>query len=138
MTRRVAVMDDDESFLDLVRELLSDEGYAVETFRGGASDYPRVRALAPDAIVLDVRMEGQVIGWTLFDRMREDPVLRATPVIVASADSPGLEEHRADVERRGGAILVKPFDLDDLLTLLARATGGAGGAGDGPPAPGRP
>ncbi len=124
MPRRIAVVDDEPSVLDLLQEVLSDEGYEAHPFPGGAADYPRVRDLAPDAITLDIRMEDSRTGWNMLDRMRRDDVPGATPVIVCSGDLPLLRERAADLERLGAAVLVKPFDLDDLLALLDRAFGG--------------
>ena len=123
MPRRIAVIDDEPSFLDLLQEVLSDDGYEAHRFLGGAADYPRVRDLAPDAIILDIRMEDPRTGWDMLERMRRDAVLTATPVIVCSGDLPALRERAADLERLDAAILAKPFDLDDLLALLERAVG---------------
>jgi len=104
--------------------VLSDEGYEVYPFPGGTVDYPHMRDLAPDAIILDIRMEDPRTGWDMLDRMRRDDVLGATPVIVCSGDLPLWRERAADLERLGAAVLVKPFDLDDLLALLDRAVDG--------------
>ncbi len=124
MPKRIAVVDDEPSFLDLLQEVLTDDGYEAHRFPGGAADYPRVRDLAPDAIILDIRMEDPRTGWDLLARMRRDDVLGTTPIIVCSGDLPLLRERAEDLERLGAAVLAKPFDLDDLLTLLDRLTGG--------------
>jgi len=123
MPRRIAVVDDEPSFLDLLQEVLSDDGYEAHRFPRGAADYPRVRNLAPDAIILDIRMEDPKTGWDMLERMRRDAVLAATPVIVCSGDLPALRERAADLERLDAALLAKPFGLDDLLALLERAVG---------------
>jgi len=124
MPRRIAVVDDEPSVLDLLQEVLSDEGYEAHPFPGGEADYPRVRDLAPDAIILDIHMEDSRTGWDMLDRMRRDDVLGATPVIICSGDLPLLRERATDLERLGAAVLTKPFDLDDLLALLDRLVGG--------------
>ena len=124
MPKRIAVVDDEPSFLDLLQEVLSDDGYEAHPFPGGVADYQRVRDLAPDAIILDIRMENPRTGWDLLARMRRDDVLGATPVIVCSGDLPSMHERAMDLERLGAAVLAKPFDLDDLLALLDRFIGG--------------
>ncbi len=70
-------------------------------------------------------MEDSRTGWDMLDRMKRDDVLGTTPIIVCSGDLPLLRERAADLERLGAAVLVKPFDLDDLLALLNRAVGGS-------------
>jgi CheY-like chemotaxis protein len=124
MSTRIAVIDDEQVILDLLRELLSDEGYEPHVFPDGAAAYPRVRDLAPAAIILDMRMESPTAGWQLLERAWQDPVLRTTPMIVCSGDIPLLRERAADLQARGCALLAKPFDLADLLDLLDRMTGG--------------
>ena len=51
MPTRIAVIDDELVFLDLLHEVLSDEGYEPHIFADGAAAYPRVRELAPAAII---------------------------------------------------------------------------------------
>ncbi len=62
MSTRIAVIDDEQVFLDLLQELLSDEGYEPHVFPDGAAAYSRVRDLAPAAIILDMR-NGEPYGW---------------------------------------------------------------------------
>ncbi len=137
MGGRIAVVDDDPVFLDLLRALLSEEGYEPHLFRDGLEAYPRIRALAPRAIILDVCMEGDpTASWRLLTRAWDDPVLRDAPIIVCSGD-PSLRERTGDLEAHGCAVLAKPFDVDALLDLLARfidhatPTGQAYGRGAG-------
>lgn len=124
MSTRIAVIDDEEVFLDLLRELLSEEGYEPHIFSDGAAAYLRVRALAPAAIILDLRMESPLAGWQLLERLWQDPALCATPVILCSGDLPLLRARAADLRAHGCAHLAKPFDLGDLLALLEEVCGG--------------
>ncbi len=120
MGSRIAVVDDDPVFLDLLHALLSDEGYEPHLFPDGLGAYARIHALAPRAIILDVRMENPAAGWRLLARAWDDPVLCHTPIIVCAGDLPSLQERAEDMEARGCAVLVKPFDVLALLDLLAR------------------
>jgi len=124
MPTRIAVIDDELVFLDLLHEVLSDEGYEPHIFADGAAAYPRVRELAPAAIILDLRMESPDAGSQLIERMWRDPALQATPVILCSGDLPLLRERAADLRAHGCAPLAKPFDLGDLLALLEQVCGG--------------
>ena len=125
MPLRIAVINDDPAFLTLLQEVLSEEGYEPHLFGEGATAYPRVRDLAPAAIILDVRLESPAAGWDLLDRLRHDPLLQATPIIVCSADLPALEAHAAEQGQRWHATLAKPFDINDLLDLVHHLIGKA-------------
>jgi CheY-like chemotaxis protein len=117
---RIAVVNDDSHFLQLMDELLTEEGYSVQRFHEADGAYEGVRRQDPDGIILDIRMEHQESGWQLLELYKLDPRLTRKPIIVCSADIPALRERSAYLESKGCAVLPKPFDLDDLLTLLRR------------------
>ncbi len=122
MSRRIAIIDDDGVFLAMLHELLGEEGYEPHAFPDGIAAYARVRACTPHAIVLDIHRERPDVGWEILDRFWRDPALRATPVIVCVAEGEAREEHTLALRGDGYTVLPKPFDLDDLLTLLDQVT----------------
>lgn len=72
----------------------------------------------PDLILLDYNMP-VMDGITMLRRMREDPVLKRTPVIMLTAES-GCE-HMATVARLGARdYITKPFRDDELLSKVGR------------------
>jgi CheY-like chemotaxis protein len=123
MARTIAIINDDTVFLDLMHDLLSEEGYTVKPFREAHSAYEGVRELKPDLIVLDIRMESPATGWQILELIKLDPILTATPVVVCSADIVALQERAAHLQSKGCTILPKPFDLDDLLAIVERHVG---------------
>jgi len=125
MSPRIAVIDDEPIILDLLYELLSEEGYTPHVFADGNRAWPHLRARAPHAIILDLRVGPRGgDGQDVLARLRHDPVLHATPVILCSADLPARPAHGNAVLAPGCALLPKPFDLNDLLTVLRALTGG--------------
>jgi DNA-binding response OmpR family regulator len=124
VTASIAVVNDDTQFLQLMEELLTDEGYSVQRFQQAGDAYAGVRAQNPDAIILDIRMDHPESGWQLLELFKLDPLLTTKPIIVCSADIPALRERTEYLQSKGCAVLPKPFDLDDLSTLLRRLLGG--------------
>jgi DNA-binding response OmpR family regulator len=124
MARRIAVIDDDPAFLELVHDLLEEEGYTPATFQAGMADISGVRDFRPDAIVLDLRMDAPHTGSEMLAAFQQDAVLSATPIIISSADTRQLQDNAASWESRGYRTLQKPFDLDTLLSLLEDVVGG--------------
>ena len=122
MSRRIAIIDDDGVFLAMLHALLGEEGYEPHAFLDGIAAYAQIRACTSHAIVLDIPRERPDEGWELLDRFRRDPALRAIPVIVCVAEGEAREEHTRALRGEGYTVLPKPFDLDDLLTLLAQVT----------------
>ena len=114
----IAVVNDDTTFLKLMQELLSDEGYRVVLHIEGSSAYQLIKEEMPDLVILDIRIEHPEAGWVTLDLMQLDPVTTRIPVIVCSADVRQLREKANRLRELGCEILEKPFDLDDLLATV--------------------
>ena len=79
----VLVIDDFQEILDLLRELLEEEGYRVTTSRAlPAMD--SVKTLAPDIILQDLRIAGTQEGRTFLTLSRLDPELARIPLILST------------------------------------------------------
>jgi CheY-like chemotaxis protein len=116
---RVAVINDDTAFLDLMRDLLEQEGgYEVLICKEWDNAYQFVREHLPDLIVQDIRIGGEEHGWTILNLLTLDPVTRPTPIIVCSAAIQSLHEHQEWLSRYAIRALPKPFDLDTLLNAI--------------------
>ena len=119
---RIAAINDDPAFLELLRDLLGvSEGYEVVTCTVGEQAHAFVKAHGPDLILLDIRMGGEEIGWTVLERLTLDPETRPIPVIVCSVAVTRLAEHGSLLDRDGVEVLPKPFDLDTLLKKVKAA-----------------
>jgi CheY-like chemotaxis protein len=113
---RVAVINDDTAFLDLMRELLEqEEHYEVLICKEWDNAYQFVRDKQPDLIIQDIRIGGEEHGWTILNLLTLDPLTRPIPMIVCSAAIQSLHEHQDWLSRYGIRALPKPFDLDTLL-----------------------
>ena len=111
----VLVVDDEPTILDLLVELLREEGHAVLAARDGAAAREILAGTAPDLVVTDAMMPG-LDGPGLVRWMRQQPGLRRVPVVLLSAVV------RLDPAELGAAALVaKPFDLPTLLGAIAAA-----------------
>ena len=125
MTARIAVVNDDTDFLELMRDLLELEGYDVRTHKVALNAYAALKADHPDLIILDIRMETPEAGWQLLELLQLNPVTVTIPVIVCSADAPFLRAKEAHLHSRGCHTLEKPFNLDELLAIVSAALAAA-------------
>jgi CheY-like chemotaxis protein len=113
---RILVVDDDPGILAIVRDVLQQQGYRVETASNGAEALRSVEARRPSFVLLDVHMpilsgEGFVKG------MRERGI--DLPVVVMTA-GPAAEHWSTALEAQG--TIPKPFGIPDLLAVAARFT----------------
>jgi len=117
------VVDDDKAVRNLLRGLLTAEGYTVEEAPNGPTALDRAAQVAPDLVLLDVMMPGQS-GLDVL------AVLRRTsdvPVIILTAKD---DETDRVVGLRLGAddYVVKPFSTAELTARLASVLRRSGAA----------
>jgi CheY-like chemotaxis protein len=110
---RVLVVDDEDAIRETLREVLSEEGYEVESAADGAEALALLARGAPPRVVLLDLMMPRLDGWEVLRRVRAAPALDATAVVVISAS--GLPAPPAGADH----LLPKPFELPALLALLA-------------------
>jgi CheY-like chemotaxis protein len=80
----VLIVDDDAMFREVVRMRLSAAGYRTVVASGAEEGWVVARKERPDIVLLDLIMP-EADGVTFLRRLRADPALAATPVIVVSA-----------------------------------------------------
>ena len=119
----ILVIDDTQEILDLIKELLEEEGYRVTTSMARL-DLDKVKTLAPDIIVQDLLFEGmQEAGWKFLTLVRLDPDLARIPLILCTAavrttNDPEMAEQ---LDRLGVRVVLKPFLIEDLLRAIIGA-----------------
>lgn len=110
----ILVVDDDESILETVHEILEMEGYSVIAVSEGSEVLRRAEEVRPSLLLLDMRMPG-ITGWEVAQQLHERGI--AVPILVMTA----AQDARLWAEQIGAAgFLAKPFDLDDLLAAVER------------------
>jgi two-component system, NtrC family, response regulator AtoC len=122
MTARLAggvvlIADDEESILDLLRDILEPEGAVIHVARSGREALAAVEAEDPDVAVLDVRMpppDGLAVLSELRERGFDLPVL-----IITAQDSSTMTIEA--MQRGAYDYLGKPFDPDEILHTVERA-----------------
>ncbi|HZU14814.1 MAG TPA: response regulator [Chloroflexota bacterium] len=114
----VAVVNDDRSFLMLMEELLRDEGFEVLAFHEGAIAYDNIKKAQPDLVILDLKMEEPDTGWQTVQLLCLDPETVHIPLIVCTAALQEVRDKRAWLEQHQIGAIVKPFDVDDLITAV--------------------
>lgn len=114
----VLVFNDDNDFLDLMHEVLGEEGFTVVTHKTWENAHDIVRAERPDIIILDLMFDRDLLGFQLIDLLMLDPETRRIPLIVCTAATEALKEHERAFETLGIQTVPKPFDLVQLLEAI--------------------
>ncbi len=116
----VVVINDEESMLDLFRDLLTDEGYRVSTLTYPVADLSDLQILAPDLIILDMLFGGEDRGWTFLQQLRLTRATAGLPVIICTAAVRMMREARDYLTEMGITVVLKPFDIDPFLAEVRR------------------
>lgn len=113
---RIAVVNSDPQFLELVSELLEEVGpYQAFTFRDTETSLAELRATAPDVVIIDILVDALPSGWELALVAGADQTLGPVPIIVTTPDMPGVQHRVAELRQIANVrVLPKPFKLDDL------------------------
>ncbi len=114
---KILVVDDDDAIREVLRLLLTEEGFQVKTARDGCEAIEILQHEGGWLILLDLMMP-RLDGRAVLTYLRVHPsLLTCNKVILMSATTRGGQEYQAllaEVE----AELPKPFDLDKVLSLV--------------------
>jgi CheY-like chemotaxis protein len=111
VTPVILVVDDEPIIAATVAMLLADEGYEVHTAEHGRAALELLNGTRVDLVLSDVRMP-VMDGYALLAALRKQG--NRAPVVLMTAIDGVAPPPR---------ILKKPFDLDELLRLVAEAVG---------------
>ena len=121
---RALIVDDDETFCQLLAETLERQGMEVEWTTESPTGYELAFRRHYDLCILDVRMP-LLSGIEFAEKLQYTNPKAAIVLISAFAD----ETLRETASRLGVPLLSKPFSLDSLLQAVAKllSQGGARG-----------
>ncbi len=115
--KKVWIVDDDKSIRWVLEKALEKTDVEIQSFSNPDDVLKKIRNEEPDVIISDIRMPG-MDGITLLEKIKEQSP--GVPVIIMTAYS---DLDRAVSAFQGGAFeyLSKPFDVDEVVSLVKRA-----------------
>lgn len=114
---RILIVDDEPAIGWSLRELLTDDGHAVTVAASAEAALEACGTFRPDVILLDVRLPGRDGIATIPDLRR---IVPEAPIIVMTAFG-DLDTAVRAVNAGARDYLVKPFDLERVSAVVARA-----------------
>lgn len=120
MAKKILIIEDEESLVELLVTKLTKEGYEIETAYNGEDGYGKIEKFNPDLILLDIVMP-KMDGYEVLEKMKENNL--KVPVIVISNSGQPVEIEKT---RKLGAVdhLIKTeFNPDDVLTMVLKYFG---------------
>jgi signal transduction histidine kinase len=110
------IVDDIPDNIRFLSKFLMAQGYAVRKATSGPMALRAIAALLPDLILLDVNM-GEMSGYELCAKLKENPDTQHIPIIFLSAGSDALDKVKA-FKVGGSDYITKPFQLEEVLVRV--------------------
>lgn len=116
--QKIVLVDDDDQFVGMLTQILTDEGYEVESFE--AVKFTQMyQQIKPDVLVIDVWFGDETDGLRLSQALANHRELYNIPLLLVSSD-PQIEQYAQQV--KASDYLQKPFDIDQMLSKIQRLT----------------
>ena len=116
MNANILIVDDNLSSLQLLANLLSEQGYKVRGILKGQKALSTARLAKPELILLDIKMP-DMDGYEVCKQLKADEQTSHIPVIFISALNEALDKVKAFA--MGGAdYITKPFQVEEVLARI--------------------
>lgn len=115
MTKVLYVEDDTEHCL-MLNNLLTSQGFAVETARNGLEGVEKARDWEPDVILLDLLLP-LMDGFGVMSSLKENATTQDIPIIVISA-WPTADNRKRVREAGAQNFITKPFHVEELVKTI--------------------
>ena len=114
MSIRILIIEDDDDILNLLKEVLENEGFEVSGLNYTESIIKSIAKHEPELVILDFLLPG-INGGELCHEIKTWPATALLPVILLSA-FPRVIQSLGDYG--SDAFVAKPFDVNELLTTV--------------------
>ena len=121
MTRRVLVVDDEDSITLSLRHLMQREGYEVAVATDGEAALACVAKAVPDLILLDIMIPKRD-GYDVCQTIRANPDWAGVKIVMVSAKGRDIEVEKG-LALGADAYVTKPFSTRELAAMVRELIG---------------
>ena len=117
--KRVLIVEDQADIRKLIRMTLEFEPYEIFEAGNGVEGLQKAGELLPDLMLLDVMMPGELDGLQVCARVRANPTLKDTRVVLLTARGQ-IKDRDAGQLAGADEYLIKPFSPLQLIEAIER------------------
>ncbi|TDG35878.1 response regulator [Pedobacter changchengzhani] len=116
MKKKVILVQDNEDILNIMENVLDEEGFEVIPALT-TKPIDDIERIDPDVVVIDDHIKGNVKGSEVVKNLKSDPQTEDFPAILTSTSK--------DLEKQAAACnaddyIEKPFDLDHMVDVVKK------------------
>jgi len=112
----ILIADDRPDNVELVRDVLSMEGYRVVSAVDGQQALDRIREHLPDLVLLDLDMP-RLNGYQVCEQLKADPLTADIPILMLTAWA-APDQRVKGLQLGAEDYMAKPFDYRELLARV--------------------
>ena len=116
----ILVVNSDMTLLNLLRDLLTEEGFEASICLTDAHTYQHILQMQPSLIVLDVGLQASAAGWPLLKLLQFNPQTMHIPVLVTTVDHQFIMDKVDFLAARGYDMLELPASFDELVAKIRK------------------
>ncbi len=115
----ILISEDDPDISELLETVLESNGYETRVCMDGNETESQTKKLLPDLIIMDLWLPG-IDGATLTKKLKTKAATKNIPILIVSAQN---QLNKVVKQTKADGFLPKPFDLQELLSIVGKHIG---------------
>jgi len=116
MKKKVVLIQDNEDILNIMDQVLEDEGFEV-TASLTTEPIEKLDEIDPDVIVVDEHIKGKKKGSVVIEELKSDPDTQDVSAVLTSTSASLPEKAKAC---NADDYIEKPFDIDHMVEVVKK------------------
>jgi len=113
---KILIVDDEPEMVEELKEILESEGYIVDSAFNGEEALLKFNKGGINLVLLDIKMP-RMNGVEVYRKMRK--INSSIPIIIVTGSF--AKKNAEQILQEGAdAIIYKPFEVEELLTLIRK------------------
>ncbi|OQY30925.1 MAG: hypothetical protein B6I38_06615 [Anaerolineaceae bacterium 4572_5.1] len=118
MTKKILVIEDNATILNLLKTLLEFEGYQVFLAVEKEAIIQSLSQISPDLVLLDLHLRTnngtEISGYEILEYIRRTPELKDIQVLMTS----GIDLQQQAIKAGADGFILKPYIPDELMDSI--------------------
>lgn len=116
MKKKVVLIQDNEHILEIMDEVLEEEGFEV-TPSLTTEPIEKIEKIDPDVVVVDEHIQGDKKGTEVIEDLKSDPNTEELPAVLTSTS---MDLPKKADQCKADDYIQKPFDLDHMVNVVKK------------------
>jgi two-component system, cell cycle response regulator DivK len=116
---QILIIEDDKQNAHLLEVLLTSMGHECTCLSNGEAALDTARQLAPNLMIMDLRLPGKINGWQLARLVRQNADVQHIPILAISVEIEP-NDREAAIEAGCDEYLAKPCSIRILRECIQR------------------